>query len=298
MKLGYRDRVVLIVAIIVVILGIGIFVFIKPKWEALNKNKELLKAAQEEWDAKLIEFDRIEPKQKTINKRYEESLKIAEEFTDEMDSVQLEEFIQNQFMNTEKFTEDGVTVKQALTVTDEVPATLGYYYYIPNIVTYPLYESADLDGSLALAAATKLLESNILSARTAQSVGTGTSTFTVEINREDTMALLDAVKQYADSHKDAMMISSIAIKDITFNEDLAEDENGQPQQVDEEGNPIPAANNANKEEGVNKDIRPNYTEVTVVFKAFYMQEPTKPDVGPEYDKTIWDGNEWRTAVVE
>ena len=42
MKLGYRDRVVLIIAIIVVILGIGIFVFIKPKWESLNENKERL----------------------------------------------------------------------------------------------------------------------------------------------------------------------------------------------------------------------------------------------------------------
>ena len=63
MKLGYRDRVVLMVAIIIVILGIGIFVFIKPKWEALNTNKQTLETVQEEWDAKLIEFDRIPKKQ-------------------------------------------------------------------------------------------------------------------------------------------------------------------------------------------------------------------------------------------
>ena len=40
MKLSYRERIILIVAIILVILGIGIFVFIKPKYEKMTSNKE------------------------------------------------------------------------------------------------------------------------------------------------------------------------------------------------------------------------------------------------------------------
>lgn len=298
MKLGYRDRVVLIVAIVIVILGIGIFVFIKPKWEKLNENKETLENLENEWEAKLIDFDRIPKKQDTINKRYEESLKIAEEFTPEMDAVELEKFFQEQFVNNEKFTNDQVTVKQSVSVTDETAQTIGYYYYIPNIMTYPLVQMADLDGSLALDTAARLLESNVLSARSPQSIGTGTETLTLLINKEDTMALIDSVKEYADSHKDAMMISSISLREYDFNVN-AEAGEGAPAepQLDEEGNPIPAAPAANAE--VNEDgIKPGYTEVTFIYKALYMQEPTKPDVGPKYDKTIWDGNEWRNAVAE
>ena len=297
MKLGYRDRVVLMVAIIIVILGIGIFVFIKPKWEALNSNKQTLETVQEEWDAKLIDFDRIPKKQDTINKRYEEGLKVSEEFTDEMDSVALDKFFQEQFGNVEQNKTDEVTVRQALSVTDETPQTIGYYYYVPNIVVYPLYEVADLDGSLAQEAAQKLLESNILSARTAQSISTGSNTFTVRINKDDIMAMLDAVKAYADAHKDAMMITSVSFKEYDFNVNVVGEEGEAEPQLDEEGNPLPVIPST-METTDNTDIVPGYTDVTIIFKTLYMQEPTKPDVGPKYDKTIWDGNEWRTAVVE
>lgn len=297
MKLGYRDRVVLMVAIIIVILGIGIFVFIKPKWEALNSNKQTLETVQEEWDAKLIEFDRIPKKQETINKRYEEGLKISEEFTGEMDAVALDKFFQEQFGNVEQFKTDEVTVRQSLAVTDEATQTIGYYYYVPNIVVYPLYEVADLDGSLAQEAAQKLLESNVLSARTAQSISTGTDSFTVRVRKEDLMTMLDAVKAYADAHKDAMLITSVSIREPDFNVFVVGEEGEAEPQLDEEGNPLPVTPTTMATVD-NTDIVPGYTDVTIIFKTLYMQEPTKPDVGPKYDKTIWDGNEWRTAVVE
>jgi hypothetical protein len=296
MKLGYRDRVVLIIAIIVVILGIGIFVFIKPKWESLNENKERLEQVQTDWDAKLIEFDRIPKKQDTINKRYEESLQISEEFTDEMDAIGLDKFMQENFTNNDQFKNDEVTVKMSMSVADEAAQTIGYYYYVPNIVVYPLFENADLDGSLAQETAQKLLESNVLSARTAQSIGTGVQSYTIQINKEDTKALLDSVKAYAEAHKDAMMLTGVNIKGGHFNEYGNTEENQAEPQLDADGNPVPTVqvNTQNTAE----EYRPGYTEVTFIFKALYMQEPTKPDVGPKYDKTIWDGEEWRTAVAE
>ena len=301
MKLSYRDRIVILVAIVIVIIGLGIFLFIKPAWQKLNTSKEERETLQTEWDAKLLEFDRIPARQENINKRYDEGLKLSEEFTDEMGSIELDQFLRDQFVNTQQNIDDDVQVKGEYTVTDESTASLSYYYYLPNIVTYPLYESADLDGSLAVEAAKKLLDSNILSARSAQTVGSGAATFTLLINREDTMALLDAVKKYADEHKDAMLIESVSLKEADFNENLEQEEQQAPAapELDEDGNPIPAANNppANtqtNEEGAKKD----YTEATIAYRAYYIQEPTKPDVGDKYDKTIWDGDGWRTAAGE
>lgn len=292
MKLGYRDRIIILIVLVIVILGLGIFLFIKPQWEKLNANKEKRESLEASWEAKLTEFDRIPARQQTIKDRYQEGLQLSTEFTDEMTSVELDKFLRDQFINTPKNTEDEVRVKDTVTISDIGTTSLSYYYYIPNIVTYPLYESADLDGSLALEAAKKLLDSNILSARSTQTVGSGSATIKLVINREDTMALLDAVNEYATKNKDAMLIESVTLDDAEFNEKLKVEE--EDQQYDEEGNPIPGDEPT---VGLN-DTRKDYTDVTITYRAFYIQEPKEPDVGPSYDKTIWDGDAWRTAVAE
>jgi len=301
MKLGYRDRIVILIAIIAIILGIGIFVFIKPKWEKLNTNKETLETLNTEWDAKLLEFDRIPARQDNIKDRYKTGVDKAAMFTDEMDSIQLESFLRDKFVNNEKYTEDKVQLKDTFSVTDVSTSSVNYYYYVPNIVTYPLYESADLDGSLAKEAAEKLLDSNILSARSSQTVGSGSSTMKFLINREDTMDLLNQINDYANKNKDAMLIESVSLKEADFNENIEveeDEEQGEPE-LDEEGNPIEQAPKNNKDKKTNgPKVKKDYTEVTIVYRALYMQEPTEPDVGPSYDKTIWDGDAWRTAVAE
>ena len=46
MKLSYRDRIILLIVLVVAILLLGVFVFIKPQWEALNTNKKTLEDEQ------------------------------------------------------------------------------------------------------------------------------------------------------------------------------------------------------------------------------------------------------------
>lgn len=295
MKFGYRDRIILLIVLVVIILGVGIFLFIKPKWETLNTNKATLETTQADWDTKLLEFDRIPVRQESINKKYQKSTEIVKEFTDSMSSIELEEFLQKNFINIDKFKEDEVELRDSFTVSNEKTTTMNYYYLTPNIVTYPLYEYADLDGSLAKAAEKIMHDSNVLSSRTSQTVAAGTSNFTLLINREDVLSLLDAVSAYATKNKDAMLIKSVEIKDYDFNKEEEEADNNQ--QVDEDGNPVGGAQKP--DETKKKDYeKANYTEVTINYEVYYMQAPTKPDVGPSYDKTIWDGNEWRNAVAE
>ncbi len=295
MKLSYRDRIILIFAIVIVILGIGIFVFIKPKYEKMKKNKADLKAAQDDWNTKLLEFDRIPVRQGVINDTYAEGLKISEGFTNEMTSVEVDEFLQ-QFFNTEQFVTDEVSAKKDMSVSNEKSTTLGYYYYTPNIVTYPLYEAADLDGSIAKAVEEKLHDVRVLSARKAQTVSDGEEKFTVLLKRENLMSFLDELEKYAREHSDAMLITSVKLDDCNFNEDLEDGTGAQAGQVDADGNPVQVA--APKNDNNKADVKKDYTEATIEYKAYYIQEPTKPDVGPAYDKTIWDGNDWRTAVAE
>ncbi|MCQ2407406.1 MAG: hypothetical protein MJ065_02620 [Oscillospiraceae bacterium] len=304
MKLGYRERVVLIIVLLIAIFGLGIFVFIKPQWEQLTDNKKQREKLQVEWEGKLAEFDRINPTRDKIQKRVSEGSDLAQKFTAEMTSVELAEFLQKNFINTEKNTADEVILKESVSVSDPGTASLSYYYYRPNVVTYPLYENADFDGSLAKAVEEKMKEANTFALHSAQTAGSSAATFTMLINREDAMEFLDAIYNYCSGSKETMMIESVTLKECDFNENYEEDGNTpaapvQPAANDDEegedgeGEAEAPAPTANEPAEIPDGIKPGYTEVTVAYRVFYMQKPTPADVGDEYHKEIWDGEEWR-----
>jgi hypothetical protein len=303
MKLGYRERVGLLIVCVIVIFALGIVVFIKPKWEKLTENQKLLTQAQSTWETQLNEFTRINPKQDSIERKYEQGLEISKNFTDEMTSVEVDEYLQKNFVNIEQFIEDKVTLMEAFAVSDEMTTSLSYNYKTPNVVTYPLYEYADLDGSLATALAEKLHDSDILSSRSSQTVGVGHSQFEFRINREDFYTLIDSIEEYARKHSDAMNIISIDIDTYDFNEKYDGMEKQKPQEIitetDEDGNEVKKAVMAQTdEEGLPQGVVPNCTNVTIDYEVYYIQEPTKPDVGPRYDETVWDGDAWRAYENE
>ena len=138
MKLAYRDRILLLIICVVIILGIGGFVFIKPKYEKLQKAEKSYKDASDAWDLKLIEYDGIPKYQKTIEDRRQAAYDISTNFTDEMDAVALDKFLQENFLNTPENIQYKTRLKSALSVSDEGTTGMGYYYYTPSIVSYPL----------------------------------------------------------------------------------------------------------------------------------------------------------------
>ena len=298
MKLSYRERIILIVAIILVILGIGIFVFIKPKYEKMTKNKEKYEKIKQEWDTQLAKFDDIPVRQKLVRDGYQKGLDISKHFTDEMTSVEMDELLQS-YMNTEEFIKNEASAKSSMSVTDEKANSISYFFYTPNVVTYPLYEAADLDGSLAKEASEKLFEANTLKARRSQTISGGEESFTVRIKYDDLMTFLDKIVSEAGSRDDAMLITSVKLKDAAFNDGTPgkDEEVTENAETDDEGNPIQQQNNDDDEK--KKDtIKRGYTDVTVTYKALYIQEPREPEVGPEYDASIWKGNEWRTKSAK
>ena len=295
MKFGYRDRIILLVVCVIIIFAVGIVVFIKPKYQDLQKDKKDRDKAKQDWSVQLEKFTQINDRQDKIEKNFDKATDVALNFTDEMDSVALDNFLRETFANTEQHVKDGVQLNGGLAVSDEGTAGLSYYFYTPSAVTYPLYEAADMDGSLAKALAEKRKESDILSARPAQTVGGSVATFVVKINREDAFKLIDAVHDYAVKHKDAMIINSVTISDYKFRGGL---------ELDEEGNVVkpntPAAQQPAEGEGGQtaqnaEDNEPKGTsDVTIAYTVYYMQEPKKPDLGPAYDASVWDTDAWRT----
>ncbi len=271
----------------------------------MNENKTALEKAQTTWEQDLQAFKKIPAHQKVINRKYDEAMAATENFTDEMNSVELDKFLQEQFLNTEENIADGVTLEGSYSVSDEDSSSIGYYYYLPNPVTYALYEQADMDGSIGAAYTTENAIPLLLEEKTEQDVGSGSSEFTVIINRKDTMALLDAVHKYAEDNKDAMIINSVSVEEYQqFNEAVAAAA-AQPSQPGGAGGAGAeggeggagaegAAGGENGGEEGGETERPGFTSVTISYTVYYIQEPTKPDIGPEYDENIWNGEEWKT----
>ena len=288
MKFGYRERVVLLIASVLIILGVGFFVFIKPKYDKMVESKKACETAEKNWNDKKATFDNIPVMQDTINTRYQKAYDQSLYFTDEMDATKLDQFLQEKFMNTEENIQYKTKLQGGLSVTDESTASLGFYYYMPGAVTYPLYEAADLNGSYAIEAAAKVLEPRLLATKSAQTVGAGSASFTVKINKKDAFEFIDGVRDYAIKNKDAMRILSVNFAEYDF-------KGGVAMERDEEGK-ITGSRPENlkaKYKDV-KDEELGYTNVTVNYVVYYMQEPNKPDVGPEYKASIWDGEEWRS----
>ena len=300
MKLNYRERIILIIAIVVVIFGVGIFVFIKPKYERMKSNKEQFEKLDKEWKTQLTKFQDIPERQNIVRETYQKGLDISKHFTDEMTSVEMDEYIQS-LLNTEENIKNKASVRQSNNVTDEQTTSIGYFFYTPNIVTYPLYEAADLNGSLAQEAADKLKEANILAARKSQTISDGEQSFTIRIKYQDLMTFLDKVISEAKSRDDSMLITGIKVENADFHDGTPgvkkEDENGQAND-DEDDDNNQAQQNQDPNANAANTFKPGYDDVTITYKALYIQEPREPDVGPDYDETIWNGNEWRQTVAE
>lgn len=325
MKLGYRDRVILLVACVIIIFCIGIFLFIKPTWEKLNKNEEVLKTESEKWNIQLEQFNNITRMQDNINKKYEKGKELSTEFTPAMNSIEFDRFMQK-FINTDTHLANGLDVKGGVTFMDEGVSSISYYTYTPRVLTYPLYELADMDGSLKTATQEKLKESDILSKLPSQSAGANRITLNLKTTRQDLMNLLETIHKYAEDNHDAMLVHSVSINDYTFGlepgevleipTEIEKDEDGNIKRAEftvktseanykpEDSTSTPASTPDTTTDTKKKDDSDKqrdtsmigYSEVNIDYELYSMQEPTKPDVGPAYNSAIWDGDEWQSYV--
>jgi hypothetical protein len=326
MKLGYRDRVILLVACVIIIFCIGIFVFIKPKWEELQKNEKSFKDADEKWSQQLDQFNSITTKQNNINKKYEKGVEVAKEFTNSMNSIEFDRFLQEKFMNTDTHVANGLTVKGNVSFKDEGTTSIPFYYYTPSVITYPLYQLADMDDSLKKASEEKLKESTTLAKMAAQTVGSGRTSLTIKTTKQDLMNLLKSVHDYATSNHDAMIIHSVKIADYNFgmnpgekleiSTEIEKDEDGKIKpatmkvvKVTSEKKDDAAATTTNENETetdtTKKDNKkqdtnktPGYSDVVIDYEVYYLQEPMKPDVGPAYNPQVWDDDTWKNYVSQ
>lgn len=239
MKLSYRDRIILIFVSLVAIVLIGIFLGIKPLSKEIKTNRAELEKQEKKMAEIQAEIDRIPGLEKDIKESYKTSVEIAGKFTEQRDPNGLDKFLQP------VINENLLDVNSTFYPGEAGIVHLEYYYVTPNILTYPLAEAADLDGSLSKEAAKSMMNTIVLSSRSVEGVVGSTVEFDFKAKKEDILKFIDDVKAFDET----IIIKSIAIDDYTFGEDSDD-----PDEVE-------------------------YSTGTITIDFYSVQEIVKPNIG-------------------
>lgn len=215
MKLSKQERIATIVILILVILGVGIFVFIKPAIDGLASTQKNLDNKQAEYKADLEKAGRKADLRTDIEKAYEEGEHLADMFFPELASYEADEAMRAFLAQCKA----NVVVEQ-LEVDEPTTAVLSPYFSVTKDVVYEL-KSYATRGAEADEEETRRLErlAQLQSALgSAQTIGASTVSFTVSaIDREELLKFADEVNNYIvkENNKDtrkAIMLNGMSFK--------------------------------------------------------------------------------------
>ena len=215
MKLSKQERIATIVILVLVILGVGIFVFIKPAFDSLASTQKNLDNKQAEYKADLEKAGRKADLRTDIEKAYEEGEHLADMFFPELASYEADEAMRAFLAQCKA----NVVVEQ-LEVDEPTTAVLSPYFSVTKDVVYEL-KSYATRGAEADEEETRRLErlAQLQSALgSAQTIGASTVSFTVSaIDREELLKFADEVNNYIvkENGKDtrkAIMLNGMSFK--------------------------------------------------------------------------------------
>lgn len=141
MKLSYRDKVIFVVAIVLVIIIVGIFVVIKPKFEEMNRAKLALENKQSEQADVQSKMDTLPDIVKQIKAVAKEVGEIQEVFLPQQDPYLNEQFVREILGNNV----DTLSMSTEYTMADNIAS---YIVEPKNIVSYDLLVNGDLYNEL------------------------------------------------------------------------------------------------------------------------------------------------------
>ena len=227
--MSYRDKMVILAISIVVILLVGFFALIRPTYNKLVADTNTYNTVKTEWDGIEQKISAIPALKDTITDTYNESKKLADKFVNEAfpDTYNMEHssYTIDQYLQT-AIDESELTVLN-YTQSDPASAIVDYKFHVPQVVSYPLLESADVNGKYAQDVADLLLTSATLATTEKATMMASNISLSVEGTREEIMMFLEKIRD----EENTLIINSLSIPDYQFNggrEVVTVNEEGQP----------------------------------------------------------------------
>ncbi len=254
-EMSYRDKMILLIISVIIILAVGFFALIRPKYNSLVADRGTYETTKTEWEGIDAKIQQIPILKDGITKEYNESKEIAEMFVDEafqpvnetFDNLKanyvfdkyVQPLIDESELKVDTFTVGGVNAQM-----------LNYYYITPDVLTYSLLESADINGEYAKQVEELLKVSNALAEKNTTEIMANTLELSVKGTKENLMTFLAKLNGEegaeitggeegfgSDLAENAVRVTHIDIADYTFGAGKTEEVQVQTG-VDEAGNPI------------------------------------------------------------
>ena len=124
-----------------------------------------------------------------------------------------------QLLNKEPYknaTKNAIELKGGLSIADESVGGVPFYYYSPNVITYPILEAADTNGNLTETKDPVLYEKVVnaskMSELTSQTVEVRNATLNLKFTKEALLNLEDELQK----NGTGIRITGVNINDYTF----------------------------------------------------------------------------------
>lgn len=194
MKLSKQERLGILIVAIILILGLGTWLFIVPKIDALNASSTTLTTKQTELDNAKAKAALKEPLKQQVLDAYKEGETLADMFFEEMTTYEAD-------MEFRAFLEQCKSniLVESLSVSEPTTATLAPEYFTEEEVTYPLktYVTQGLEQTEDEIASEERWNELKNALGVSQTVGAITVEFTVNtVEPEDLLAFADEVNNY------------------------------------------------------------------------------------------------------
>ena len=82
-EMSYRDKMIVLIITVIIILAVGFFALIRPKYNAYVADKQTYETTKTEWEGLEAKINQIPVLKEAITTSYNESKKIAELFVNE-----------------------------------------------------------------------------------------------------------------------------------------------------------------------------------------------------------------------
>ncbi len=214
MKLSKQERIGALIIIIIIILGLGAWLFVKPKIEDISTSRKSLEAKKQEYNAAVEQQQRKAPLRDQIIEAYQNGEHMADMFFPEMTSYEADAAFR-EFLSqcTAK------VIVQDLTVGEPGTATLGTQFFTPAEVSYDLKTYATQGIEIDEQTAAKNARRDVLRAAlgNSQTIGASQVQFTVSaIDRDELVKFMDEVNSYFKDENGNSVRKAIKVNGLTL----------------------------------------------------------------------------------
>ncbi|MDO5560939.1 MAG: hypothetical protein Q4F95_15260 [Oscillospiraceae bacterium] len=247
-QLSYREKIILLVFVTLMVIIVFVAWPIKGIKANTKNHKQQQKDIKVVYDENNRLIDQIPDIEKNIMTVYDSSKGYSEKFTVHRKNFEIDKYIQEVLNQPElnNGTKNNIEVYGQFIEDEAVAGELGFYYYTPNVVTYPILQAADTNGDMLVktdkALATKLANALAMCLLEPQQIEKHTATVTMRFTKESLMTFQDKIKEL----DTGIRISSVAIDDYSFGKN-----NPDPNEV-------------------------GYSQGTIKFNFYTMQQIQKP----------------------